>query len=157
MCGHAITAVAHFGAWGATEKLLVVNHLRKELPPSSCTCKAHHIEAKRHSSQDEYTPKWKKIAQPVKSILGCSYPQCSVTTNANDARLIEPSFQSPAVLKPALNISLSLDHLVLCSQHYAEAQRKLASPQYCASCGMKPKRGAQFTRHCPDPETIWCY
>ena len=152
LCGQAITAVTHFGAWGTAEKLFITKHLGKELPPNSCICRAHHIEAKRHSSQDEYTPKWKKIAQPVECVLVCSYPQCSVT--AHDARLIEPSFQSPAVIKLALNISSSQDHLILCPKHYVEAHRKLASPQCCASCGMKPKRGTQFIRHCPDPETI---
>ena len=150
LCGHAITTVAHFGAWGTAEKLFVTKHSGKELPPSSCICKAHYIEAKRHCSHEEYIPKWKRIGQRVESELVCNYPKCSVT--ANDGRLIEPSFQSPAVIKLALNIGSTVDHLVLCSKHYAEAQRKLAPS--CASCGMKPKRGTQFTRHCPDPETI---
>ena len=87
-------------------------HSGKELHPSSCICKAHHIEAKRHSSQDEYIPKWKKIAQSPECVLVCSYPQCSVT--ANDAPLIKPSFQSTAVIQLALNMSSSLDHIVLC-------------------------------------------
>ena len=152
LCGHAITAVSHFGGWGGTEKQFVQKHLGKELAPSSCICKAHHMEAKRHSLHDEYIPKWKKTAQPAKTALGCSYPHCSVT--ASQARLIEPSFQPPAILKPALNISSSVDHLVLCPKHYAVAQRKLAPAQCCASCGMKPKRGEHFIRHCPDPQTI---
>ena len=89
----------------------------------------------------------KKIAQPVECLLVCSYPRCSVTSN--DAQLMEPSPQSPAV---ALNISSSLYHLVLCTKH-AEAHRKLASPQCCTSFGPRGEH-MQFTRHCPDPEQI---
>ena len=150
LCGHAITTVTHFGAWGTAEKQFVIKHLGKELPPSSCICKAHHTEAKRHCSKDKYTPKWKKVTQPAECILVCSYPQCSATTP--DARLIEPSFESPESIKLALNINP--DHLVLCPKYYTEVHKKFTSPQCCASCGMKPKKGTQFTRHCPDPEAI---
>ena len=37
LCGHAITTVTHFGAWGTAKKQFVIKHLGKELPPSSCT------------------------------------------------------------------------------------------------------------------------
>ena len=152
MCGHEITSVSHYEAWSTHEKHFLAKHLGKELPPRSCICKAHYIEAKRHCSHTGYIPKWKKQTQPVKNVLVCAHPQC-FTANT-DERLIVPSFDSLDNIKRALNIEDSSEHLVLCPRHYTQLHRELSCAQCCASCGMKPKRGTYFTRHCRDIQTI---
>ena len=153
LCGQEITSVTHYEAWSTSEKRFVTEHLGKELPPSSCICKAHHTEAKRHCSNIGYVPKWKKRTQPVGNVQVCAYPQC-FTTNT-DQRLIVPSFDSLDNIRMALNIDGdSLECLVLCPRHYTQLHKELSCPQCCASCGMKPKKGTHFTRHCPDVQTI---
>ena len=77
LCGLAVSNVTHFETWGAAEQNFICKHLGKELPSSSCICKAHHAEAKRHCTQNGYIPKWKKTTDPVGSaekILVCSHP-----------------------------------------------------------------------------------
>ena len=100
LCGQEITSVTHYEAWSTSEKQFVTEHLGKELPPSSCICKAHHTEAKRHCSNIGYVPKWKKRTQTVGNVQVCAYPQC-FTTNT-DHRLIVPSFDSLDNIRMAL-------------------------------------------------------
>ena len=60
LCGQPINSVTHFEFWGRPEKNFVTTHLGKEIPLNSCICRSHLLEAKRHSSDDSYVPKWKK-------------------------------------------------------------------------------------------------
>lgn len=157
LCGQAVSNVTHFETWGAAEQNFICKHLGKELPSSSCICKAHHAEAKRHCTQNGYIPKWKKTTDPVGSaekILVCSHPCCSTTSI--EVRLIVPSFESPENIKLALSITedSSLE-LALCPRHYTEVHKQLMCPPSCASCGLRPKKehGLSDTAQIPQLST----
>ena len=69
LCGQAVSNVTHFETWRAAEQNFVLRHsVGKDVSPSGCTCKAHHVEAKRYCTQSGYTPKWKKGTEPVRSV-----------------------------------------------------------------------------------------
>ena len=153
LCGRTITAASHFDGWSTLEKRFLTKHLGMELLPSTCICKSHHTEAKRHCSQPNYIPKWKQGVKSDERVLACSHPQCSTT--ATDDHLIVPAFTSMDTMKVALSIDTDRpEQLLLCPKHYTQLHKELACPKSCGNCGMKPKRGAQFTRHCPDTKTI---
>ena len=151
LCRQAVSSVTHFETWGTAEQnfIILCKHLGKELPSSSCICKAHHAEAKRHCTQNGYIPKWKKTTDPVGSaekILVCSHPCCSTTST--EARLIVPSFESPENIKLALSITedSSLE-LVLCPRRCTEVYKQLMWM-------LRPKKGTRFVRYCPDTTAI---
>ena len=150
LCGKYSMYYSHYGAWSEGEREYLKQHLSTELAASACICAAHQREARREHSPG-FMPKWKKPAGPSLAehpTHCCAYPSC--TTNS---RLIAPSFASPQQLCVVLQVP-SRPELLLCSKHYMELYRQFHSPLQCASCGVEPKSGITFTRHCPDPTII---
>lgn len=82
----------------------------------------------------------------------CSYPNCS--TSLSD-RLISPSFATLSELEVFLNINSSEEQpLLLCNEHYQYVYRAFNTPNACACCGIQPKSGKSFHRHCPDVDLV---
>lgn len=67
----------------------------------------------------------------------------------NDSKLITPAFAPMEELQPKLNISGEEESLLVCQKQYRDF-----SLQPCAGCGIKPKQGTKFTRHCPNLNII---
>ena len=66
-----------------------------------------------------------------------------------------PSFHSASNIEAVLCRQPSpSEPVLLCTKHYRDVHRKLASPPACKSCGTQPKPGTGFTGHSPDALTI---
>ena len=152
LCGKSEGYYSHFGGWEEGEKSFVAKHLGQELSPDSCVCRGDQKEAKRHKNNPGYIPKWSSpITTPSTSTCSqCFFPGCTVTE-----KLISPSFDSASNIEAVLcRQPLPSEPILLCTKHYRNVHRKLASPPACKSCGTQPKPGTWFTRHSPDAHTI---
>ena len=129
------------------------------MPGDGCVCKSHCIDAKRHAHDDKHCPKWKRAGYKK-----CTVPTCNATEPAS--KLIKPLFASPDDIRNALDIRAEIDvDIVLCGPHYHMVYKQFSSvvpsslPTQnqrlpCAACGIAPKRGHSFNRHCPNPRII---
>ena len=93
-----------------------------------------------------YKPKWKPNEGYPDLRRTCIYPKCQETN-----KLISPNFDTVENIESNLGIKSRSDcPLLLCAKHYTALYRQLNMAQPCASCGVMPKQGTSFTRHCPD-------
>ncbi len=116
--------------------------------PSSCICLACYREAQR-THPAHFIPKWKKNSGIVPK---CVYPDC-LTSPSN--KFISPTFATVSELEELIHINVSGEQpLLLCNDHYQYVYREFNSPTTCSSCGIKPKSGKRFHRHCPDVDLV---
>lgn len=54
----------------------------------------------------------------------------------------------------AFTVDENSTHIPLCQTHYLDVYSKVHLPNPCESCEAKPRKGEQFTRHCPAPDVI---
>lgn len=128
-----------------------MRYCENEPIPSSCICLAHYREAQRKHPAS-FIPKWKRTATCTSRYYKCIYPNCS-TLPSN--RLISPSFATVSELEAFLNVKSSEEQpLLLCNDHYQNVYRAFNSPTTCACCGIQPKSGKSFHRHCPDVDYV---
>lgn len=77
--------------------------------------------------------------------------------NCNERHNIKkPRFEKESLIKHYINNdNTDQQQLMLCNAHYQEVYKhfKISSIP-CASCGNYPRRGAAYTRHCPNPSVI---
>ena len=105
---------------------------------------AHYREAQRKHPAN-FVPKWKRSLTCTPTYCKCIYPNCSTSPNN---RLLSPSFATVSELEAFLNVISSSERpLLLCNDHYQYVYR---SPNTCACCGIRPKSGKSFFRHCSD-------
>ena len=75
----------------------------------------------------------------------CAYPSCT------NSQVVAPSFASQSEIIFFLQIQKEpVSSILLCSMHYKELYKQVKY-QSCASCGIKPKKGINLSRHCPNP------
>ena len=126
----------------------MAKHLRQELSPDSCVCRGDQKEAKCHKNNPGYIPKWSSPRTIPSTCSQCFFPGCTVTE-----KLISTSFHSASNIELCRQ-PLPSEPVLLCTKHYRDVHRKLASPPACKSCGTQPKPGTGFTGHSPDALTI---
>lgn len=151
LCGKSNAYYTHYQAWGERERSFLLEHCNMEPDPSSCMCIAHLKEAQRpHPSS--YVPVWKRKSNKTHINESCKYPGCTPTPRV---RLINPSFAPIAILKTLLNVESSSERpFLLCYDHYHEVYERFRLSSACACCGIQPKSGTSFNRHCPDVSII---
>ena len=57
----------------------------------------------------------------------------------------------------AFNVEEDGSSINLCQAHYNYLYSQLTLSTACESCGGKPRKGEQFNRHCPEPNSINTY
>ena len=130
-------------------------HASSDIPEDSCICRAHRREAKRHQSDPEYIPIWKKGDQGSEHVTACMYPECSATSLIE--KIIVPSDETQETIREMLNTGTH-QSVKLCKTHYQQLYRQTHIHHPCAGCGAKPKfRQGAYTRHSPDAATISDY
>ena len=79
---------------------------------------------------------------------------------------LQPEWQDRAVfcrnttqIEDILKEKLSFTHQTtpLCQAHYNKIHSYLHAPVECDSCNARPKKGEQYSRHCPNPDRINTY
>ena len=139
----------HFCTLTNSEQGFLQRHFG-EIASSSCICRSHIVEAKRHRSDPEYIPVWKGRSETPRTEAKCMYPECNVTGAGGVAgdRIIKPSQEKLPAFAQVLNVQGDVS---LCETHYHTIYRHLHKPDPCAECGARPKaREGAFTRHSPD-------
>jgi hypothetical protein len=115
-------------------------------------CRGHVKEAKRHKSDPEYIPTWRRkqekyVASDVShrcKYMGCTKQNKVISTN-------------DLLILRCLTVQ-DTDSTSLCEAHYQDLYRQAHAPTPCCGCGCKPKsRNGPYTRHSPDPTTISKY
>ena len=136
-------------------KRFMKQHVGSDIPEDSCICRAHRREAKRHQSDPEHIPIWKKGDQGSEHVTACMYPECSATSLIE--KITEPSDEIQEMFQEILNTG-SHQLVKLCKTHYQQLYRQTHIHHVCAGCGAKPKcRQGAYTRHSPDAVTISNY
>ena len=127
LCDKSEAYFTHFAAWSESEKAFLTRHYEKEVQPDSCICRADQLEVKRHLSDYNYIPKWKKARQTDKvEVRQCIHPDCEVTSL--EEKLIKPSFEPLYRLKAAIRIPPTCDQpFVVCQQHYQQYLQNIYS------------------------------
>ena len=54
----------------------------------------------------------------------------------------------------AFTVSTTKQSIGLCKEHYQQMYEHIHHAAACDSCGVKPKKGEAFTRHCPSPTIV---
>ena len=112
-------------------------------------CMAHQKEANR-IHQVGYKTKWSYVLNSGSGIENeedklCAYPSCT------NSQVIAPSFAPQSEIFFLVQIQEEpVSSILLCSMHYKELYKQVKY-QSCASCGIKPKKGINLSRHCPNP------
>ena len=150
LCGKSNAYYSHYQTWSESEKNFLVKHWGSEPDASSCICIAHYKEAQR-AHPSEYRPKWSTLPlSPVLTPVTCTYPSCTATP-----KLCSPSFASTSELRAFLQLDSGTQPITVCGDHYNQLYRQFHKTSHpCFSCGIKPKRGTTFTRHCPNPSLV---
>ncbi len=149
VCGKQQPRYDHYCALTCGEQRFFQQHIGSDIPDDSCLCRAHRTEAKRHRSDPEYVPSWKRD-KGSQNVMKCMYPECATTSSTE--RVIIPSKETQAVFCEALNLQKTLP---LCETHYHRLYRQTHINHPCAGCGAKPKsRQGAYTRHSPDATTV---
>ena len=138
----------HFNTLTSSEQGFLQQHFGAEIPGDSCMCRAHRTEAKRHRSDPEYIPVWKKSSH------GSHTTHSNRTSNVS-TKIITPSKETLPVFTKALNVQ---GNVSLCETHYQSIYRQSHRPNPCTGCGAKPKaRQGAYVRHSPDAITVSQY
>ena len=153
LCGDKGTQLSNYRSWGAIERKFLYEHLGRYPPEESYMCKKHLLEAQRHHTNTQYTPKWKKVST-AKSTNACIHPECC---NKFHEKLIKPAFATITELERLLGIESSADNpFLLCPTCYMKLYRQFNPVPNCASCGATPKYG-KFCRYSPNPTIVSQY
>ena len=112
------------------------------------------LEAKRHHTNSEYRPKWKKVdTQKVPKC--CIHPQCG---NKFHDKLIKPAFATLAELEKLLGVQSSVQKpFLLCPSCYSKLYHEFNPLANCTSCGATPKPGQKFCRRSPNATIVSHY
>lgn len=132
------------------EKELICEHYTGTLSNVSCICQACMKQVKRNVNNENFHPRW--LGKQPQTQTQCCILNCNKVTYSFTSLL------SPDQLKQVLDVSLEVDvphdQLPLCQSHYNEMYRGITGSQPCDSCGVKPRKGEYFVRHCPSPGLV---
>ena len=123
------------------------------LNDSSCICQPCYKQIDRKNGSPGFHPRWApKLPKPNTK---CCIEKCEqpVYTNTNlvTGEQIEQILHERVT---AFSISDSQTSLALCQDHYLAMYRQIHHTTPCASCGVIPKKGVTFNRHCSDPHRL---
>ena len=154
LCGNKGTQLSNYSNWSDTERQFLCEHLGKCPPEGSNICKKHLLEAKRHHTNSEYIPKWKKVDKQ-KALKCCIHPQCA---NKSHDKLIKPAFATITDLERLLGVQSSVQNpFLLCPTCYTKLYRQFNPVANCKSCGGTPKPGQKLCRHSPNATIVSQY
>ena len=124
-----------------------------DLPLEVLVCGACSKFVKRHTGEEDVTPRWVK---QTKTPHPCMVVDCKVNARGTT------SLTTYSTAKEYLELDECAQHdtpLFLCNVHYQRLYHDLTAPTPvpCATCGGMPKYGKHYVRRCPDPERITVY
>jgi hypothetical protein len=154
LCGRdMMTSMVKYSSCTSEIKRFIERHLNDVPPESAKLCKRDLLEAKRHSSDMSYTPKWKET-QIIKEVNHCVYPGCTETSaNAKISRATFASRESLMALV-GLHTNTTVEVPTFCKAHYSSLY-EIVNPRKCASCDAYPK--GTFKYRSPNAQLVSAY
>ena len=133
----------------ADEAKEFIRHWKGEVQPDNCICPSHLKEA-QHKYSLGFTPKWSEFLHHLQQSKVCVFLNCNASR-----KLIAPAFAPTEELQAKLNNSGEVESLQVCQKHYNQLYWEFhCSLRPCAICGIRPKHGIKFARHCPNLDFI---
>ena len=136
------------------ERLLINQFHHATLSDTAYICQACMKQIKRNTHNIKtFHPRW--LPKQVRTETICCIQNCKLPTYST-TNLLTPDELEEAVGVPvvAFTVDRCSTQLSLCQNHYNHMYRKITVSTPCDSCGMKPRRGESFMRHCPAPDLI---
>ena len=127
-----------------------ISSLEGGMDPAACICHACYKQAGRNVGNSNYHPRWRPN---LKQREHCGVDQCPNNVYR------QTSIMSATQIEDILKEKLSFTHQTtpLCQAHYNKIHSYLHAPVECDSCNARPKKGEQYSRHCPNPDRINTY
>ena len=127
-----------------------ISSLEGGMDPAACICHACYKQAGRNVGNSNYHPRWRPN---LKQREHCGVDQCPNNVYR------QTSITSATQIEDILKEKLSFTHQTtpLCQAHYNKIHSYLHAPVECDSCNARPKKGEQYSRHCPNPDRINTY
>ena len=121
-----------------------------------CICYPCSKDIKRNINNMLFKPRWRKAEKKCNG--RCAIQSCENTAIKN-THLASNEDVEKILERPVISFTV-VDEVVsvrLCQKHYNEVYCRLNLSSPCESCGSKPRKGEQFNRRCPRPESINTY
>ena len=138
-----------------TQHNVVYEWLRQNKPTikeSEYNCLPCVKQIKQYHDKPNFIPRWIPKSSMQKK---CSIERCQAELHTHTT--LASVEQIEMILNERVNtftISSSSQSVALCREHYAQVYTHLHPATPCDSCGVKPKKGEAFKRHCPSPAVV---
>ena len=106
-----------FANWNEKDQQFIIRHLDHTPAPNTQLCKGHILEARRHTNDPDYIPKWKKSLGKL-NIIESMYPTCKI--NSTDTKVSRVTFAPDEQLREAIGLYDNDEPIYLCKEHYNE-------------------------------------
>ena len=139
-----------------TQHNVVYQWLRQNKPTikeSEYICLPCVKQIQRYHDKPNFIPRW--IPKSSMQKKKCSIERCQAELHTHTT--LASVEQIEMILNERVNtftISSSSQSVALCREHYAQVYTHLHPATPCDSCGVKPKKGEAFKRHCPSPAVV---
>ena len=101
ICGKQQLRYDHFCILEDSVKKILQHYYGEKIPEDGCLCRSHQKEAKRHRSDPDYIPKWKKEKKHLQE-MKCTYPECNTTSK--NGKIIFPCDEKRTTFSSIINM-----------------------------------------------------
>ncbi len=132
---------------------LKLKEYEPNIPETACICLPCAKQLKRLVTNPTLRPRW--FPKATKLPQKCGAEKCTnMVHKSTNLVSVDELERLLGVRVVAFDAGLGQPSVGLCQSHYQKMFFQVHQRRPCESCGVKPRKGEQFTRHCPSPQAI---